>query len=358
MGRAIGMPVLNTKDETAAAAQMVQTAHRIAAELVRPNTRLYWADLLLTAATTWAALALAVLAHGPAAAVGWVVCVLALYRGISFIHELTHLRSTDAPGFHLAWNLLVGGPFLTPSLLYEGVHVLHHARPRYGTAADPEYLPLSSRRPAAVAGFLLIAALAPVGAFLRFAVLAPLSFVIPALRPAVVSRFSAMTINPGFRRQDPAAARSPAWRAQEIGCWLWSWSLVALAARGGVCARFVLFGALAMGAMALVNQLRTLVAHAWTSDGRPMSVADQFLDTINAPPPGWLPLLWAPVGLRYHALHHLMPGVPYHRLGEAHRRLTTTLPAQSPYHQVQHRGLLPPLRALLARSAASRRGGA
>jgi fatty acid desaturase len=37
------------------------------------------------------------------------------------------------------------------------------------------------------------------------------------------------------------------------------------------------------------------------------------------------------VGLRYHALHHLFPSLPYHSLGIAHRRLMAQLPADSPY---------------------------
>jgi fatty acid desaturase len=342
----------NTQEELPRAAELVAEAHRITSDLTRPSARIYWTDLLLTAAVLYSGLAAAVLCGGLLAAAGAVLCGLALYRAISFIHELTHLRSDQAPGFRAGWNGLIGVPFLAPSLLYEGVHNLHHLKQLYGTADDPEYMPLSRRRPLVIAAFLATAALAPLGAFLRFAVLAPASFAAPRLRGGVVAGFSAMSINPAFRRHDLGAARRPAWRAQEIGCWLWSWTLVGLVAWGGLAARFVLTGAAIMAAVAVVNQLRTLVAHAWTSDGRPMSVADQFLDSINVPPPGLLPLLWAPVGLRYHALHHLLPGIPYHNLAEAHRRLVRVLPEDSAYHRAQHRGLGAPLGALIARAAA------
>src|SRR3546814_16281522 len=78
-------------------------------------------------------------------------------------------------------------------------------------------------------------------------------------------------------------------------------------------------------------QIRTLVAHLWENDGEVLTVTGQFLDSVNVPPPGLLPELWAPVGLRYHALHHLLPGVPYHSLAEAHRRPKDALPAASQY---------------------------
>jgi fatty acid desaturase len=46
-----------------------------------------------------------------------------------------------------------------------------------------------------------------------------------------------------------------------------------------------------------------------------------------------LAVLINPVGLRYHATHHLFPSMPYHNMRAAHKRLMDKLPADSPYRQ-------------------------
>ncbi len=75
----------------------------------------------------------------------------------------------------------------------------------------------------------------------------------------------------------------------------------------------------------LVNSLRTLSAHAYRNPGdQPMEFYEQYLDSINVPG-NFLTGLWAPVGLRYHATHHLFMSLPYHNLGEAQRRLVNGL---------------------------------
>ena len=331
---------------------------RAAAELTRdinaPRPLVYWGDFLASALFGYAGLFGAILLPVGWAIVAGAVAMLALYRAGSFIHELTHVKHASLPWFRLGYNVLVGVPLLVPSFMYEGVHNLHHARTRYGTAEDPEYLPLALMKPWTLPLFVLAAAVAPVALLFRFAVLAPLSLVSRPLREVVVSRFSGLAINPAFRRRAPEGALRNQWIALEIAASLWAIGLLAAVGLGLVPLRAFLIGlGIASGVM-VINQVRTLVAHLWENDGEAMSQTAQYLDSVNVPPPTLLPALWAPVGLRYHGVHHLLPGLPYHSLGEAHRRLSAALDADSHYYRGHHPGL-PTLVGRLARSTMRRR---
>ena len=122
---------------------MLRAARDLTKDLYEAKGAIYWPDMLLSAGTGYAAIAGAILTQNAALAVVLgVVGALALYRALMFIHELTHVRKGSLPGFRLGWNLVVGIPLLTPSFMYEGVHVIHHKRTQYGTVEDPEYLPL------------------------------------------------------------------------------------------------------------------------------------------------------------------------------------------------------------------------
>ena len=101
--------------------------------------------------------------------------------------------------------------------------------------------------------------------------------------------------------------------------------------------------------MLVLNQVRTLAAHRYENSGRQLSLTEQLLDSVNLS--GWplLTVLAAPVGLRYHALHHLLPNVPYHSLGELHRQLQNTLPLDSSYNQASERGILLAIQDLVRR---------
>lgn len=327
---------------------LLAAAATIGRDLARPDPRIYWLDMVVTAAIAYGALAAMLLSPlGPVTIVAAPIAILAFYRGISFIHELSHLKRSALPGFATAWNVLFGIPLLTPAFLYDDVHVLHHARTNYGTERDPEYLPLASMRRHELVFFLVVSILAPFGLLVRFALLAPLSLFSRRLRRWVIQRGSALAINPAFRRRIPTDAVRRAMIVQEAAASLWAIAIVALTLTGTIRLGNVLLCLAAGSAVALVNQLRTLVAHRWENDGgEPLSLTGQFLDSINVPPPALLPALWAPVGLRYHALHHLLPSIPYHALGSAHRRLRERLGETAALAGVDHPGLIAPLRTV------------
>jgi fatty acid desaturase len=329
---------------------MLKAAADLTRDLNAARPVIYWTDMLASAVIGYAGLAGAILLPSLALQiVSAMVAILALYRAESFIHELTHMKHSAVPGFRLGWNLLVGIPLLTPSFMYEGVHNLHHARTRYGTVEDPEYLPLALMKPWTLPVFLLVSFLAPVALLIRYAVLSPLSLVIPQLRRAVVARYSGLAINPSFQRRPPEGEARTLWHRLEAAASVYAITLIALTATGIIPLKaFLTFLSIASG-VAVINQVRTLVAHLWENEGEVMTVTAQYLDSVNVPPPAMLPMLWAPVGLRYHALHHLLPGVPYHGLAEAHRRLTKALDADSPYHKGNYAGLP----GLMGRLAAS-----
>lgn len=339
----------NLREETAAKAArpampddmaMVRAAAELTRDLNGANKAIYWTDFLGSALIGYAALFAAIMARSTglmlAAAL---VSIFALYRAGSFIHEITHIRHRELPWFRFGYNAFMGVPLMVPSFLYEGVHQLHHARTRYGTVEDPEYLPLALMKPWTVPLFVLIAAFGPLVLLVRFALLTPLSFLIPPLRRIVVERYSGLVINPVFRRRPAEGELKKQWLVQEVAASIWANALLAGIFTGFIPLRaFLIFMGIASATIVL-NQIRTLVAHLWENEGEVLSTTAQFLDSVNVPPPNILSALWAPVGLRYHATHHLLPGVPYHALGEAHKRLAAHLGVDTTYHRASYGGL-------------------
>ena len=144
------------------------------------------------------------------------------------------------PGFRLGWNVLVGVPMMVPSFMYEGVHNLHHARTRYGTVEDPEYLPLALMKPWTLPLFLLVSLLAPIALLFRFAragaAVGAVSAAAHGWSSSVIRR---------CRSIPPSAAARPKARSRRSGSGmetaasLWAIALIALVATGVVPLRCV-----------------------------------------------------------------------------------------------------------------------
>ncbi len=321
----------------------ITEAKSLVKDLSRPNAKIYWADFLATILTGHAAfislLNLEMLTGLTGGALWSLKGVLfaavsiLFMRAAMFIHELVHLPAKGYQGFRITWNLLCGIPFLIPSFLYYP-HVDHHRRKHYGTDHDGEYLDLSHRHPANLLLFIGAALVVPIAAFLRFAVMTPITWVFPQFQNWVERHASSMVVDIFYLRGDfgPQARRTM--RLQEVACFVWCLILLMRApiVSGQWIDGFLVQAYLVSVTLILINNVRTLGAHRWTGDGRELTFEEQLLDSVNYPYRPWVTELWGPIGTRYHALHHLFPSIPYHNLGIAHQRLSTGLPKDSLYH--------------------------
>jgi fatty acid desaturase len=323
-------------------------ARELCRDLFLPRAAVYWSDLLGSAALGWGAFVLAVRApawsfeHAALSVVG----ALALYRAVLFTHELTHAAKSALPGFPAAWDALIGVPLMLPSFMYQEVHTLHHRRSVYGTVGDPEYLPFGVGPRRRIVRYLLEPLLLPAFLFVRYALLAPLSALLGGrLRALTVRAASSLAINYAFRRESPPVWLRRRWIVTETAACLGAWAVVASIATGALPLAVATQWYGTTAAVGFVNALRTLGAHRYRNAGGELDVAGQLVDSVNVPGRWWTEL-WAPVGLRYHGLHHFLPDLPYHALGTAHRRLVAALPPDSPYFRTVASGLWPALGAL------------
>lgn len=314
-------------------------------DLHRARPGIFWTDLAATSLIGWGAFTAAVLLRPFSAGMvaGVVVAALALYRSLCFLHEVTHQSQRSLPGFETAWNVLAGYPLLMPSFVYVGVHQSHHKLSTYGTAQDPEYLPFAQNSRMTVV-FALEAFFIPAVLLLRFVVLTPVGLAWPRFQNWLVRCLSSLTMNVKYRREATPELTAKVRRHSAALFLAWA-ALVGLAAYGVLPWRFFAVWFVVTGLASFINTLRTLGAHAYESEGEPLDRVGQLIDSIDTPGAWWTEL-WAPVGLRYHALHHYFPGIPYHNLAEAYRRITGALEVGGPYGRMSSPSLQHSLRSL------------
>ncbi|HEV7281545.1 MAG TPA: fatty acid desaturase [Pirellulaceae bacterium] len=330
--------------ESAIGAWNAAQARALVRDLFEPRPWIYWTDFLVSLAIGYGSFAAIRFCwwdmEGPLGLriglglLAFVPCVFALFRASIFVHEIAHLPSNQFRAFRFVWNLLAGVPMLVPSFTYK-THLDHHRADDYGTDRDGEYLPLATQGPWAIGLYLAQVLFIPILLWIRWGILAPIRWMSPPLWRWVQRRASSLVMNPLYVRDLRKESDRREIFFQELGCFLFVWGTVAagLIVKDRFPYPYFATAYLVGVAALLVNHLRTIAAHRYASGGAQMTFADQMLDSINLDPRWWFVYeLIAPVGTRYHALHHLFPKMPYHAFPEAHRRLTEGLPADSPYH--------------------------
>ncbi len=310
----------------------VADARRLVRGLTRPNPVIYWADFLISITVAYGALTVYLTAplFSALQVATFSLTAFAMYRISLFMHELVHFKKGEMTVFQVCWNIIAGIPMLTPSFFYES-HIAHHNTHHYGTRNDGEYLPLGNGALRDLVAYAAQVVLQPIVVTVRF-LLTPISFLHPKLRQWTLERASSFVINFSYRKPISTNAPRRAWAAMELACSLRAW-VIFIAPIVGLTtwSRVPQLYALAVAILTL-NHLRALSSHRFLSDGDRMSHSNQFSDSTIITGNLFTSLI-CPLGQRYHALHHLIPSLPYHNLAEAHRRLSSELPADSPYHK-------------------------
>ena len=336
----------------------VPEAWRLVRDLMSHKPAIYFTDFILSAligygaawfyftAPEWSALQVA----------SFFVATFGLFRAGVFIHEIAHMPSGKMTAFKAFWNLLYGVPMLSPSFMYSN-HTDHHARRYYGTEHDGEYQPFAHGGAGRVVRYFAQVLGIPIFGVARFLILSPLAWIFPRVRAWVWSAASSYISNPGYRRQVPAGEQHGWWIAGEVLCFLWIVFVIALLATGvlpfDIVPKLYVLSVVAV----FWNWLRNLAGHLFLSEGAPMSHEAQFKESVTIVGAPWLHELIFPVGLRYHAIHHLFPAMPYHAMPEAHRRFLEQLPASAGYRDTLYDSIVEVF-AVLRRNMRATRGGA
>lgn len=300
------------------------------------NMLQYWVDFLFTWSLFIAGMAAWLFAPLAWSIVGLIVGIFAAYRCGSFMHEIVHFnrRSKAEMAFKAGWNLLFGIIILSPSRLYDA-HLEHHMPKSFATIEDPEYVPITNRSFFGLAFFVFHHVLGPITLVAVRMLLNPIIWLFPAWGAKLMNgKGTSLVINWDYIPTDKTKATIFDHCAiMASTALLYGYVTMIIS---GLVPLMMVAKILALIIISMVlNGVRTLVAHRYINyDRRSVSREEQLLDSVNLMGNPIIGGLLAPVGLRYHALHHLVQALPYHSLEPAHRKLIAELPEDDSYHQV------------------------
>lgn len=338
----------------------LREARRLVKDLWAPNARIYWTDFTLSALVGWGAVAVATLApvFSGMQIFAVLVATLALYRAVIFIHEIAHFRKGTFTAFRRYFNATCGMPMMVPAYTYADVHIDHHKPQVYGTEEDGEYLPFAVDEPWKIIAFIAQAVIVPALLIARFTLLMPVTLIIPAFRRYAWRRASSLVIDFAYVRPEPKKDQVKGWMLEDVITGFYAYTAFALMYLGILPWAFLVVWYVVTILIFVLNGLRTLAAHAYRNGGRErMTQQEEFLDSVDVPGNRYITPLWAPVGLRFHATHHLFPGMPYHSLEAAYNRLKSDLPDNRLYLAATRKNLWAAVAQLWREARAAKKNG-
>ncbi len=320
----------------------VQHIFKLAQRYSKYPKKTYWINLIATALIGWGLFIGAYLSNGWALKSLFLVpAIFALYRLVTFTHEVVHIKKGQVPGFRFAWSVLCGIPLLAPHFMYRELHLAHHSKNKYNTDKDIEYFPFFGKAFAMHIYYFKNLAL-PFLSVYRFAVL-PLTFLAGSkVRSIIEQKASSMGIRFIFTRELlKNKTEKKFWVIEEIASFVYVWSIIGLIATGSLDIELVYQWAITMISILTLNTFRFLSAtHLYWGQGEKMSFEQHIMDSVNIKNKGVFSKLIAPVGQTYHGLHHIVPFVPGLVLHKLHTDIMREIDEDHFYHKINYEGFL------------------
>lgn len=312
---------------------------KLVSHLTKPRPIVYWFDYLasytLGVVSLWGAIQTSNLWIKAAL---FVLGVLSFYRTNGFLHEIVHQRNQKFMKiFAPVWNLCTGSLFFLPSNYYL-CHIQHHQKQHYGTSSDPQYPNFKDGKPHPLLFVLIQTIVTPLFFAIRSLLIAPISFVVPKFRRFTLSHLSAFA-DPGFVSRYSEKELKQILISELMH--LCIWGSIALAVSTGLLSMelFYMWLAVVVSVYSL-NGFRILGEHKYDfgSSDKSLTKDEEFFDSYNYTSI-FSEILYT-TGLRYHALHHYAPAIPYHNLPKAHRVIMKNVNPSSSYKNANSRSHL------------------
>lgn len=255
-----------------------------------------------------------------------------IYRGISFIHEVSHYYQS-LPIYKHLYNFLFGYINRVPAYSMK-THKFHHNTKAFGTIQDPEYDTWTKRKKIFLARPFILSFFYPLFLTLRFGIWPIMQYVFPSsYRLSCFHKFSTFVMNLNYIRPFDKEDFEDV-KKQDLMTALFFIIITLISYQAEMLFRVYSFWYYMVVFISLMNTYRALVAHRYQVHLNPHDDKriEQLMDSVCIEG-NILTEIWAPVGLRYHSTHHFLPNLPYYSLGKAHKRLKRILPSDHPYHK-------------------------
>lgn len=259
----------------------------------------------------------------------FVLATIFTYRGLSFIHEVSHFYNT-IPNLAIIYNLFFGFIHRVPAYSLK-THRFHHGLKTFGTKYDPEYESWTEKPKYFLFRPFFFSFFYPFLLIFRFGVLPLFLYLLPKrYQLKVFTTASSFVMNLSYKRPYSENDFQDC-RTQDIYCSLFFLFQILLFWHLKILLEVYFFWHLMLTIISLLNTYRALVAHRYLAHRKgSLTFDDQLQDSVTIEG-HFLTKIWAPIGLQYHSTHHFLPGLPYYSLGKAHARLKKFLPRNHPY---------------------------